>query len=870
MEDAVHDDSSVEWGAAAIGTMVGQIAAASTLYPLSSVPVLNSLPSAVAQLYLDFNGYFAADFGNVTIPAHDLDGDPNTFNDAELADMEAIWSVVAEDYAPFNINVTTVEPPVLAAVPPGDAANGIALRLAIGGTSDLIGQNAAGYAASIGGFTTSAPNLGFVFTGNKSWSPATSGLIASHEAGHVLGLWHVNPVPGSLINKWQPIMQGSVISNFNGVWTNYTLSGTTDVYQDDMAVLSGPTNGFGYRPDDHTNSPATATPLTQAGDTWIGAGVISTNSDVDLFSFNVAANDTYSIKVNGQAISANLDAAIELRNAANQVIATVDPQNSQNAELRAGLTPGTYYVAVKSNGVYGWVGQYDVLIDTPPAGITVTPSSPTLTTGEEGRQASVSIALQTQPTADVTISVSSTNTAAGTVSTANVVFTAANWDVPQVVTVTGADDTVVGNDTAYDIVLGAAVSSDLEYNGLDTSDLAVVNVDNDEAGQLYRADSLADRIARSGLDGAPAETVVDLPAAFGSGVNYGPGGLDVDLVGGKVYWIDFTTLTIQRASLDGSNAELLHTFPSGAFPRDIAVDHASGKMYWGDLASTARKLQRANLDGSQVEDLVTGTGVNGVALDPSAGKVYWADGTVDRAIKRSNLDGSNVEVLWSGGASSTPTALDLDLVGGKLYWSDTTADVIRRSNLDGTDVEVVIDTTAYLDDSYVVGNSSPSSAVNGLSVDPSTGKIYWLDYGPARMYRANLDGSLIAELAPIPQTFNLKGLEVVHLPPGISVTGQSGLTTNEDGTSAAFHVALTTAPSGTVTVPVSLTDGTEGSVSTSSLVFTPENWNEPQVVTVTGLSDGWLDGDVSYAVVLGTSTSSDPVYDGIDPSDVNV
>ena len=47
---------------------------------------------------------------------------------------------------------------------------------------------------------------------------------------------------------------------------------------------------------------------------------------------------------------------------------------------------------------------------------------------------------------------------------------------------------------------------------------------------------------------------------------------------------------------------------------------ASGKMYWTDLGT--EKIQRANLDGSNVEDLVT-TGVvrpAGIALDVAGGK----------------------------------------------------------------------------------------------------------------------------------------------------------------------------------------------------------------------------------------------------------
>ena len=69
-------------------------------------------------------------------------------------------------------------------------------------------------------------------------------------------------------------------------------------------------------------------------------------------------------------------------------------------------------------------------------------------------------------------------------------------------------------------------------------------------------------------------------------------------------------------------------------------------MYWTD--TNAGKIQRSNLDGSGVENLVT-TGIVdpwGIALDVAGGKMYWTD-AFDR-IKRSNLDGSDVENLVTG------------------------------------------------------------------------------------------------------------------------------------------------------------------------------------------------------------------------------
>ncbi|MGA2061415.1 MAG: MBG domain-containing protein, partial [Thermoguttaceae bacterium] len=106
--------------------------------------------------------------------------------------------------------------------------------------------------------------------------------------------------------------------------------------------------------------------------------------------------------------------------------------------------------------------------------------------------------------------------------------------------------------------------------------------------------------------------------------------------------------------------------------------------------------------------------------------------------------------------------------------------------------------------------------------------------------------------------------------PGISVTPTSGLTTTEAGGTAQFSVALTSAPSANVSIGISSSDTTEGTVSTSSLTFTTANWNTPQTVTVTGVDDTYVDGNIAYTIVTAAASSTDANYNGLDPSNVSV
>src|SRR5690606_10554340 len=86
-------------------------------------------------------------------------------------------------------------------------------------------------------------------------------------------------------------------------------------------------------------------------------------------------------------------------------------------------------------------------------------------------------------------------------------------------------------------------------------------------------------------------------------------------------------------------------------------------------------------------------------------------------------------------------------------------------------------------------------------------------------------------------------------PPGITMTGTSGLQTSEGGGTATFTLVLDRYPSAPVTIALSSSDTSEGAVSPASLTFTLANWNIPQTVTVTGVDDDEVDGDVAYSIV---------------------
>ena len=96
-----------------------------------------------------------------------------------------------------------------------------------------------------------------------------------------------------------------------------------------------------------------------------------------------------------------------------------------------------------------------------------------------------------------------------------------------------------------------------------------------------------------------------------------------------------------------------------------------------------------------------------------------------------------------------------------------------------------------------------------------------------------------------------------------------GYQTTEIGGWDEFQVVLKSQPTDNVSILLHSDDPSEGIIDQNELVFTPADWEIPQIVRVTGVGDP-DDGNVEYTVVLLPASSADPNYDGLDPEDVQI
>ncbi len=449
-------------------------------------------------------------------------------------------------------------------------------------------------------------------------------------------------------------------------------------------------------------------------------------------------------------------------------------------------------------------------IDNDSPGVFVTPTTG-LETTESGGDDTFSVVLTSQPTADVVIGISSSDPTEGTTDVATLTFTAVNWDAPQIVTVTGVDDPLDDNNQSYTIVVAAATSADLGYAGEDGADVAVTNIDDEAPG--FTVDPLAGLVTTE-AGGTAAFTVrlVSAPTA------------------------DVTISVSSSDPLEGTPDRSFLTFTPANFAITQTVtvtglndDVADGDQLYSIILGVAASADPAyaNLNPPDVSITNTDNDSAGITVTPLAGLLVSELGdTATFTVVLNSQPTANVTIAITSNDSSEGVASPASLVFTPANW-----DQPRTVTITG------------VDDPVADGNQVFAIAVGAaVSADPTYSGI-----NPPNPSVTNFDddaAAVVVRSAPI--------LEV-----------------SENGTTATFAMVLTSQPTANVTCFATSTNTNEGVVTPASVVFTPADFAQDHVFTLTGVDDTVVDGTQLFLVTTAKCQSSDPAYDNVNPRDLN-
>tara|TARA_B100001123_G_scaffold151212_1_gene174865 strand:+ start:1078 stop:2901 length:1824 start_codon:yes stop_codon:yes gene_type:complete len=436
-------------------------------------------------------------------------------------------------------------------------------------------------------------------------------------------------------------------------------------------------------------------------------------------------------------------------------------------------------------------------------------------TSESGGTATFTVKLNSQPEADVTISVSSNNSNEGTVNPSTLEFSSSNWNSSQTVTVTGVDDSsdpVVDGNTSYKINLGNTVSSSTHYNDLKSATVELSNTDSESPGV-----TLSSRSLTTSENGTNATFTVKLDHKTTSDVTINLQSDDPGEGSPSPSALTFTTTNYSSAQ----------TITVQAVDDAFFDDNQSYTIALKTISGTGTAY-----DGFDPADVsVTNTdneSADGVGIETSTSSISVSEtgSTASFTLRLKSEPTANVVLSITSSNTAEGVVSPSSLLFSRNNWS--TSQTVTVTGIDdyydngSTSFSIIVGSPVTSDTNY---SAKPASAINATNVDNDTAGI-----------------TIIA----------------------------SDNQTGEDGDNGTLLVLLDSRPFGDVILSVTSDNTTETKVSPDNLTFTTSNWNSSQTVTLIGIDDDDNDSNQSFNITVAgsshTTSNGETSYDNLSSS----
>ena len=536
-----------------------------------------------------------------------------------------------------------------------------------------------------------------------------------------------------------------------------------------------------------------------------------------------------------------------------------------------------------------------VNVDNDTAGLTYIPITAATTT-ESGGQAQFSVVMNTIPTGTVSVTgITTSDLTEGTISPANISFTASDWNIPQVMTITGQDDLMNDGDISFMVIFPNSVAldpMDTAYNNLAiASHGSFTNQDDDARG--FNITSLAPTtsinpitVTEGGVSQTFQVSLTSVPCDTPSTPNTcNPSSVTITLSNNNPteYTISPSTLTFTPG-----NWNLNQTVTVTAV--DDFIDNANSN-YTLVLNPIVSTTDYSGLDPSDIAIQVLNNDVAGFTINPAGGVT----------VNENDPGGVGLEATITVVLNSEPTSnVTLGPIISDGILEVTVAPTIGGGNASITNRTLVFTPTTgqaiVNSDANLDGNNDTSTG--GWNV-PQTIRVRAVVDGTFDgtqvkniqfTSRSTLDAKYAnTTLTPTP---DVPATNIDSGSPNILLQSISAVSFNEDGTSTiTAQVVLATLPTANVTISnivssdtsegVVLPNGGGAPITNRTLVFTTTTnaavtgtntttggWNMPQTITIRSVADSFDDGNLVFKITFPGATGG-TTYDGLMPTSSN-
>jgi hypothetical protein len=563
-------------------------------------------------------------------------------------------------------------------------------------------------------------------------------------------------------------------------------------------------------------------------------------------------------------------------------------------------------IAWQSNGQdgsgYGVYAQWYRAAPRP--GFTLSPTRG-LRTSEAGASAFFTVVLNTQPTANVSLELQSSDSGEGTILPAALIFTPADWDIPQTVKVTGMADSVPDGAVAYTITTADARSDDTNYDGINPDDVQVLNMEH---------------------DAMPALTINDVTMLEGDSETL-DARFTVQLTGRSNQAVTVAYATAQgnaREGEDYSAASGSLTFAAGETTQTIAV------AVQGDTTDEPHETFLVNLSNASGATLLDDQGVgtitdddSNVSITPATLNVTEGGALASYTISLDVVPAEPVTIdlsaneqisvepaslVFDADNASTPQAVVVTAVDDSFTEGTHSSVIAHRLSsddrgYDGIDVRDVL--VEIVDDDVLTVAVNPTSLQTAEAGTPVSYTLR-LPTQPADSVTIAVQPDAQTSVTPhqviftrdtwdTPQTIIATAVDdsqfegphsgtIQHSASSTDPRYQGGsaaisdvtvaiddndqgtvrvspatLAVREGGASDTYTLMLPTEPGSYVHLVMIADEQIE--ISPGRLIFTPQNWQQPQTITVEAVNDALVEGE-HISTIYHTVMSDDPDYQG--------